>query len=400
MRILLVSDWFKPNVIGGAEISVENLARGFMGAGHQVAVASLRKSPVLVREEIDGILHFGLPLGGVGRSPLDAGRTNLDSLAWQLSSEHTSRVPSHLDEVLAEFKPDAVVTNNLAGLSTRIWKVAAARDVPLVHTLRDYYLLCPFGTMYRRSENCVSQCTSCTAVTLRRRYHSRFVPAVVGISRFILERHTDRGYFPRATSSVIRVPYEAPARPPAGNGKNGKTVIGFIGRLHPSKGVEALISAFSTLRSDELSLCIAGSPFRTEYGDVLRRLAAGDSRIRFAGFMKASEFYSAVDVVVVPSLWNEPLSRVPIEAMAHGKPFVTSDRGGIAELPRESGCGASANPGDVVAFARALEVACRESKNGSNGVDPVETARRLYAPATIAKQYAAVIEKLRCGSVA
>src|SRR5260221_12061641 len=144
MRILLVSDWFKPNVIGGAEISVESLARGFMRSGHQVAVASLRTTARLVREEIDGIQHFGIPLGGMGRSPLETARTNVDSLLWQLACEHTSDVPRHLDRSLLEFLPDAVVTNNLAWLSTRIWNVIAAREIPPAHTLHDYYLLCPF----------------------------------------------------------------------------------------------------------------------------------------------------------------------------------------------------------------------------------------------------------------
>jgi glycosyltransferase involved in cell wall biosynthesis len=406
MRILLVSDWFKPNVIGGAEISVENLARGLVRAGHQVAVASLRKASRAIHEEVDGIEHFGLPLGGLGRSPLDAGRTNVDSLLWQLSSEYAGNVPRELDHVLARFRPDAVISNNLAGLSTRIWDVARARGVPLVHTLRDYYLLCPFGTMYRRARNCPRQCNTCTVVTLRRKQHSGAVPAVVGISRFILNAHRERGYFPHATAAVIRVPYEAKATEPAApstpstNGKRKKTVIGFIGRLHPSKGVEALIAAFSRLPSDDLGLCIAGSPFRTEYGVTLKGLAAGDSRIYFAGFMKASEFYAHVDVVVVPSLWNEPLSRVPIEAMAHGKPFVTSDRGGIAELPVESGFGASADPENVEAFARALQDACDQRQNGSTAVDPVATARRLYSPETIAKQYVEVIEKISQGGTA
>jgi len=398
MKILLVSDWFKPNLIGGAEISVELLARGLLRFGHQAAVASLRKATRLVREEVDGVRHFGLPMGSVGRSPLDATRTNVDSLLWQLSSEYTSDVPKHLGEVLREFRPDAVVTNNLAGLSTRIWNVARDQGVPLVHSLRDYYSLCPFGTMYRGGRNCERQCGPCQLVTLRRKRHSGSVPALVGVSQFILDAHRDRGYFGNAgTTAVIRTPYEAPASatpaPASASLGEKKTVIGFIGRLHPSKGVETLMAAFSTLKSKDLSLLIAGAPHRVEYGVTLRALAAGDSRIGFIGYVKSKDFYDRVDVVAIPSLWNEPISRVPIEAMAHGKPFVTSTHGGIAEVPRESGHGASADPNDVAAFAAALEKACEQSRSGA-------TVGRLYSPETIARQYLDVIEKLRAGRAA
>jgi glycosyltransferase involved in cell wall biosynthesis len=36
--------------------------------------------------------------------------------------------------------------------------------------------------------------------------------------------------------------------------------------------------------------------------------------------------------VLVPSLWDEPFGRVAAEAFAHGRPVITTGRGGLAEI--------------------------------------------------------------------
>ncbi|MBU2818033.1 glycosyltransferase family 4 protein, partial [Acidithiobacillus ferrooxidans] len=42
-----------------------------------------------------------------------------------------------------------------------------------------------------------------------------------------------------------------------------------------------------------------------------------------------------VDIVVVPSLWQEPLGLVVAEALAFGKPVIASKRGGIPEMIKD-----------------------------------------------------------------
>jgi glycosyltransferase involved in cell wall biosynthesis len=57
------------------------------------------------------------------------------------------------------------------------------------------------------------------------------------------------------------------------------------------------------------------------------------------GFIPPAELFAKIDVLVVPSLWHEPLGRIVFEAYAHGLPVIATDRGGISEIvsPGETG---------------------------------------------------------------
>lgn len=104
--------------------------------------------------------------------------------------------------------------------------------------------------------------------------------------------------------------------------------LGFVGRLHPQKGVERLVDAMRLTRRRDIVLEIHGDG---PLGDTLRTKAAGDPRIRFAGF--AADPASAMagcDAVVVPSLW-EPYGLVCQEAHAAGRQVVMANVDGLPE---------------------------------------------------------------------
>jgi glycosyltransferase involved in cell wall biosynthesis len=138
------------------------------------------------------------------------------------------------------------------------------------------------------------------------------------------------------------------------------TLILFAGRLVPEKGIEVLLDGFQRLRRRDptVRLVIAGCPPapRAAARDYARRLrerrgpwtwapAAGD----------VVPYYAASDVVVVPSKWQEPLGRVPLEAMACGRPAVATRVGGLPEaLGGDLGERLMVDPDDPEALADAL----------------------------------------------
>ena len=68
---------------------------------------------------------------------------------------------------------------------------------------------------------------------------------------------------------------------------------------------------------------------------IQRQAAKLRKHVVFTKFMpphKIPYVYQLADVVVIPSLWQEPFGRVNLEAMASCKAIVTSNRGGIPEV--------------------------------------------------------------------
>lgn len=112
-------------------------------------------------------------------------------------------------------------------------------------------------------------------------------------------------------------------------------VIGFVGRLVPLKGVKYLLEALRLInkKMDHVKILIVGDgPQRKE----LELLARKDKNFNtiFTGFIPKEELpnvYSALDIFVLPTL-TEGLSNTILEAMACGKPVITTPVGGNTEL--------------------------------------------------------------------
>lgn len=116
-----------------------------------------------------------------------------------------------------------------------------------------------------------------------------------------------------------------------------KTVVLFVGRLIPNKGVEALLRAFQAIRSKEITLVIIGDgPLQKMVVDEQGK----DGRIEYRRVVPHRElprYYHAADLLVLPSSY-EPWGLVINEAMNAGLPIITTSNVGAAgEIVRE-GC--------------------------------------------------------------
>ncbi|MFN8387033.1 MAG: glycosyltransferase [Anaerolineales bacterium] len=130
-------------------------------------------------------------------------------------------------------------------------------------------------------------------------------------------------------------------------------MILFVGRIEPLKGVDTLLEAMSCLQMKEsrpVHLAIIGgdpsaSPemMNVEMARLknLCEVLGLDQSVVFLGVRdqdKLSYYYSAADVVVMPSHY-ESFGMVALEAMACGTPVIASEVGGLAYLVRDGETG-------------------------------------------------------------
>ncbi|MFM9916343.1 MAG: glycosyltransferase family 4 protein [Rhizobacter sp.] len=132
----------------------------------------------------------------------------------------------------------------------------------------------------------------------------------------------------------------------------------FVGRLVSDKGVAVLIAALGQLAScsRRVGLTVVGDGPELA---ALRRQASDlgvSEQIDFCGRRVGSELVSLLNdhqVLVVPSVWQEPFGVVALEAMACGCIPLVSRSGG---LPDAIGGGGVVVPlGDIDALARAID---------------------------------------------
>ncbi len=390
MKIAYINSFYAPNEVGGAEKSVRFLAEAMVRQGHEACVITL--GPERATSELNGVRIERLPIANV-YDPLDASpKPGWKKLLWHGLDSYNTKAAKAVGQVLDQWPADVAHTNNVAGFSVAVWQQLAARRTPIVHTLRDYYMLCPNTAMFKNGQPCETRCTECRVLGTPRAHATRLVHTVIGNSHFILNKHKAYGLFPNAHADVIYNAY-APADqcPPRAPGPAVR--FGYIGRIAPTKGVETLIDAARLAQA-------AGTPFEVLIGGdgdeayvASLQQRALNLPVRFLGRVKPEDFYTQLDWTVVPSLWDEPLARVIFESFCHGVPVIGSSTGGTPELVQEGRNGHLFEAGNAAQLADIMAGACQAQAEASSRRAACLEGASIFAPAYVCGRYLAAYQQ-------
>jgi glycosyltransferase involved in cell wall biosynthesis len=133
-------------------------------------------------------------------------------------------------------------------------------------------------------------------------------------------------------------------------------VIGFLGTLNGSKGLDVLDAACERLAraGHAVRLVVAGDgPLRSTVERMEARGAPPTALLGRLPTFDVPRFLSALDVLVVPS-HDEGMPRAVLEGMAMEVPVVASTAGGIPEAVEDSVTGLLVPPADPAALATAI----------------------------------------------
>lgn len=336
MKILFVNTLYSPFQVGGAEVSVQTMAEEMARSGHRVYVLTLGYEASL--RELNGVEVITIKTRNLYHIEQAAGQPSYKKLIWHLLDSSNLLYRNEIGKVLNRIKPDIVNTNNIQGFSPYIWKIVKSRNIKLVHTMRDYYLLCHTTSMYAGCKDCSQLCGPCKLTYSIKRNFFDLPDAYIGISRFILEQHSLYALGKDKPTRIIANGLQSPRQHPVIKSPSSKLVLGFIGKINEQKGVDFLFEELAALSEERPSfkLLLAGKVL-PEFEAKLREKYEGVFEFSFLGKTDSESFYRSVDVVVVPSGWNEPFGRVPIEATANGTPVCLANKGGLKELYDERG---------------------------------------------------------------
>ena len=124
---------------------------------------------------------------------------------------------------------------------------------------------------------------------------------------------------------------------------NDDFIVFFSGRLTKEKGILELIQAIKLIKDiPHIKLIIAGASFYGKDSNItpfVKQLQEEAESIKelviFTGFIDYQDmpsYLKVADVIVVPSMWEEPFGLTVLEAMAAGVPLIATRCGGIPEV--------------------------------------------------------------------
>ncbi len=143
------------------------------------------------------------------------------------------------------------------------------------------------------------------------------------------------------------------------NVKTDEPLLGFVGQLDERKGIRVLLTAFQQIKHElpQTRLVFVGQgPLREIIADEVKKNNWGDA-VLLPGFLDdIIGVMQAIDILLLPSLW-EGFGIVLIEAMAAGKPAISTDTSSMPEIIANGQTGYVVPPGDAEALAeRAIQL--------------------------------------------
>lgn len=329
---------------GGAELSMKNFASGLKANGNNVIIASTKNYEDFKCVRFKG--YRKVPSFGAQNAYLS----------------------NFLTKIIKKHKIEIVHTNDRL---TSIPAILAAKKckVPVIVHFRDYWFACPISSCLTPNLNNHDICSfnkliHCSSIknlpwqlyklkTIKSYWKIlNKADAKIAISNCIKEKLSICN-----VGNVIVLPNTvnlnefSNAKPNKIREKLPKDAImlSFFGQLSYSKGITNLLDVMIKLvkSNPKLYFCIAGDgELKSKIQDKIKGL---EGRIFLTGHINYKEipsFYAASDIILIPSIWQEPFGRIAIEAMASGKPVIASSIGGLKDIVINGKTGLLADPYD------------------------------------------------------
>ena len=325
--------------VGGAALSVLELAAGQQHRGHDVLVVA-------------GVIPAGEASMEHVAAELAVPYLRLPALERELSPRKDAATIRSLLQLVRARRPDVLHTHTAkAGATGRIAAMLSLRARPqaVVHTYHGHVLSGYFDSRRERIYRAVERGLAHTT------------DALVAVSAEVRDDLVSLGIAQRDKFTVIPYGFDLDAR--VGGGANPHAtreaagldesfVVGWAGRLTEIKRPSDLLRAVAQV--DDATLVLAGDgELRSEIEELAVSLGIAD-RVRILGYVDdIGAWYSAFDVFLLTSA-NEGTPVVAIEALAAGVPVVATAAGGTATVVDDGETGLLAPVGDVESLAAHL----------------------------------------------
>jgi glycosyltransferase involved in cell wall biosynthesis len=357
MKILKIIHGYPPNYNAGSEVYSQSICTELCKE-HEVFVFTREENPYKPDFEIrEAKAEHNLSFFHINRAQAK------DGFKHKILDEK-------FESIVAKIKPDVAHIGHLNHLSTGLVGKLKEKQIPVVFTLHDFWLMCPRGQFLQRNfgntdhhklcdgqENrkCATNCYSAyftgtdvhneadinywTEWINQRMCETKKVAELVDVfiapSKYLKNRFVNEFHIPE--EKVLYLDYGFPTHYLISSDaikREKEYVFGYIGTHNTSKGINLIIEAFSKLNC-EAKLLIWGADNGQSTKALIDQAKKSKKNILFKGpYVNknlADEVFSKVDCIIVPSIWGENSPLVVHESQACKIPVITADFGGMEE---------------------------------------------------------------------
>lgn len=320
MRLLFIHECF--GSLGGAEANAFITATEMRRRGHQVALLTQR---------------------GTGKN----------ETAWRELFGEGFYLLDGIETALAQFRPTIVYMHKWDHLPSL--RRLLATDLPLVRMVHDHDIYCLRSYKYnvltrqickrRATPYCIFPCLAPLKRNRGATVPFRWVSYLNKIEEIALNRQFDRhlvvtrymkdelvinGFAPERIEIFPPVPRPGDALRSSFSDRN---LLIYAGQIIRGKGVDVLLKALAKVRGRFEAVILGDGNQRRSCEKLGRRLGLMD-RVMFKGFVpqpELKEYYRDTSVVLISSVWPEPIATIGLEVMRFALPVIAFDAGGIKD---------------------------------------------------------------------
>lgn len=262
---------------------------------------------------------------------------------------------------------------HIAGPCLTPMVLSIIRGVPMIIEHHGYQAICPNGLLLQKP-----MARACPGYFLRRQYRKCFacerqskglfatVASIIATAirrlmcrlaknNLAVTHHVDARLQLRNSSVIYHGIPPGDIPPAAANSSIMK--FGYVGRLVAEKGLSLLVEAMAQLKEEDkcCNLTFVGEgPERQSLEGQVVQLGLR-SYVRFAGLLTGRALNAEtdqLDVVVMPSIWEETAGLAAIEHMMRGRCVIAADIGGLSEVVGSAGL--KFEPGSAASLAASM----------------------------------------------
>ena len=358
MKILKVIHGYPPKYSAGSEVYSKTLCHQLVDMGHEVMVFTRQEDAYQQEYSIEWDVD----------PDCKSIRLCLVNMAHSRDGYRHPDIDQAFANLLDEWQPDIVHVGHLNHLSTSLLIEAKKRNIPIIFTLHDFWMMCPRGQFLQainsktadlypacsgqNDQKCAEKCffryfssdddkqdlAYWSSWVNKRMEHAKEICSLVDLfiapSRYLMDRFINDFSLRHDNTIYLDYGFHLERLQNRKRVEEKEFVFGYIGTHKQAKGIHHLIDAFSKLEGNA-KLKIWGEEMGL-FTQSLKKIASQHSlSIEWMGGYRneniVTDVFNKIDAIVVPSIWGENSPLVLHEAMGVGVPAITADYGGMRE---------------------------------------------------------------------